>query len=228
MVNGGIVGDTNQPRVGPRISLSFAPDSGSIGAPVLNEFGEVIGMLAHGPLPGVSDVDLSAPGGLPPAGARVLDTGLAVPVELVKSPPAGQAVTPLTDLAAKGLFIPPLQASDQVGFAALALGMDSKGGTGPAWPRDRRTQFSPADRQMTVFVNWLPKAKFKGVTTVRFFDLDNRELAQSKPLKINLEPSKFLSDTWTIPLATFSPGIYRIDLYLGDVPAWREYFRIIP
>jgi hypothetical protein len=108
------------------------------------------------------------------------------------------------------------------------MGMDLKGQAGPAWPRSTRTQFSLSDHQMTVFVNWLPKAKFKGVTTVRFFDLDNRELAQSAALKVDLEPSKFVSDYWTTPLATFSPGIYRVDIYLGDAPAWREYFRIVP
>jgi S1-C subfamily serine protease len=228
MVNGGIVGDTAQPRVGHRISLSQNSDSASIGSPVLNEFGEAIGILAHDPLPGVRDPDLSAPGGAPPPGSRVLDTGLAVPIDLVKPPTAGQSASRLAELATKGLFVPSLQARDWIAFAALALTMESKRQDVPAWPRGTRTQFSLSDHQMTVFVNWQPKTKFKGLVTVRFFDLDNRELGQSPPLKISLQPGNFTSTSWPVPLATFSPGIYRVDVYLGDAPAWREFFRVVP
>jgi len=96
-----------------------------------------------------------------------------------------------------------------------------------AWPRDTRTQFSVSDRQMTVFVNWTPKVKFKGVVTARFYDLDNKQIGQSLPSKINLQPDQFPSTLWTVPLNGLVPGIYRIDVWLGDVPVWREFFRVV-
>jgi len=226
LVSGGIVGTSTQPRAGQRLSLSFIPDSSSVGAPIVNEFGDVIGMAVAEVMPGLRTTDFGSDL------RRILGsgysvTGLAVPIDLIKMPAEGQNIATLADLASKGLFLPEIKSADLVGFAALALGMDPRGRSGMAWPRDTRTQFSVSDRQMTVFVNWTPKVKFKGVVTARFYDLDNKQIGQSLPSKINLQPDQFPSTLWTVPLNGLVPGIYRIDVWLGDVPVWREFFRVV-
>jgi hypothetical protein len=227
IVDGHIVGDTTHSGEGELLTLSNPFAATSIGGPVLNEFGDVVGILAEPLWPGWKGA--SETSGLPPmAGSSAPAPGaaLAVPMDSIKIPDGGATPTTTTDLAAKGVFIPLLQARDQVGFGALGLTLEKK--DGPAWVRDTREEFSQKAGQMIVFINWDPKTKFKGVATLRFYDLDNKEVAQTRPLNISLRPGAFLSNSWTVPLATYSPGTYRVDAYLGDAPAWREYFRVTP
>jgi S1-C subfamily serine protease len=227
IADGHIVGDTTHLGEGELLTLSNPFAATSMGGPVLNEFGDVVGILAEPLWPGRKGAGETSD--LPPmagSGAPAPSSALAVPMDSIRIPDAGATPTTTTDLAAKGVFIPLLQARDQVGFGALALTLEKK--DGPAWVRDTREVFSQKVGQMIVFINWNPKTKFKGVVTLRFYDLDNEELARTKPLNINLRPGAFLSSSWTVPLATYSPGTYRVDAYLGDAPAWREYFRVIP
>ena len=224
ILDGGIVGDTTQPEAGERLTLSFVFNSISVGGPILNEFGDVVGMLGGLSFPGAGD---SSPNAIPSSGSFAAPAAaLAVPTELIRIPPADQSSSTLADLAGKGLFIAPLQAQDQVGYGALALGLDSKGPQ--AWPRDTRDRFSHSDGKMMVFINWTPKTKYKGVATLRFYDVNNKELAQSQPTNVNIRPGQFTSTSWTVPLSSFAAGTYRADICLGDAPAWREYFRVVP
>jgi len=32
--------------------------------------------------------------------------------------------------------------------------------------------------------------------------------------------------TWEMNVASLPPGTYRVDVWLGDAPAWRSFFRI--
>lgn len=226
ITDGGIVGDATQPEAGERLTLSFTFNPVSVGGPILNDFGDVIGMLGSLLLPGAGDSPSSA---VPPSGAVesvAVAAALAVPTDLVRIPPPDQPSSTLADLAAKGLFMPPLKALDQVGYGTLALALDSRGPQ--AWPRDSRNRFSHSDGKMLVFINWMPKAKYKGVATLRFYDVVNKELAQSQPSNVNIRPGQFTSTSWTVPLVSFPAGTYRADVYLGDAPAWREFFRVIP
>jgi S1-C subfamily serine protease len=227
ILSGGIIGETNQPRLGERITLSILPGANAIGAPVVNQFGKLIGILGGNLLPGVNLTNASPRMGDPSiVSSSFSATGLAVPIEAVKVPSAPQNATTLEALSAGGAFIPPLTARDQVGYAALALQVERKGG--PAWPRDMRSQFSLGERTMAVFVNWEAKIKYKGTADVHFFDLDNKEIAHTPALKVKIQPGNIDSTYWTIPLKTFAPGIYRVDVNLGDAPAWRQFFRVTP
>jgi S1-C subfamily serine protease len=224
IINGGIVGDTSQPDAGERLTMSFAFNALSVGSPILDDFGDVVGMLGGLLLPDAGD---SPSSGIPPSGGFVsFAAALAVPTDIIRFPPPDQPSATLADFAAKGLFIAPVTAQDQVGYGALALGLDNKGQG--AWPRDTRDLFSHSDGKMMVFINWMPKTKFKGVATLRFFDVNNKELAQSQPSNVNIHPGQFTSTSWTVPLASFASGTYRADIYLGDAPAWREFFRVLP
>jgi hypothetical protein len=153
---------------------------------------------------------------------------LAVPVDSVKVSAADETPATLAELMAKGEFIPPLQGKDQVGLGTLALHLDRK--TGPAWPLDTRDHFSHSDGQMIVFVNWDPQVKFKGTTTLRLYDLDNKLIGQAQPLKVSAGPGghSLVSSSWTVPLATLPSGLYRADVSLGDAPVWREFFVVLP
>jgi hypothetical protein len=206
------------------LTLYFTFNPVSVGGPILDDFGDVVGMLGSLLLPGPGD---SPSSGIPPSGGlESIAAALAVPTDLVRIPPPDQPSSTLADLAGKGLFILPLKAQNQVGYGALALALDSKGPQ--AWPTDTRNRFSHSDGKMMVFIDWMPKAKYKGVATLRFYDVNIKELAQSQPLNVNIRPGQFTSTSWTVPLVSFPAGTYRADVYLGDAPAWREFFRVIP
>ena len=150
-----------------------------------------------------------------------------MPIGLVTFPPSNaDSVTTLANLAASGQFIPPLHGQDQVGFGSLALGLDKKNGTG--WPRDPKDEFSHSDGQIILFISWNPKTKLKGIAVARFYNLDNHEMTESRPVNINIRPDSLPITYWPIQLADFPPGVYRADLYLGESPVWREFFRILP
>jgi hypothetical protein len=222
-----VVGDSNQPPAGHRLSLSVAFDRVAAGGPVLNEFGDVIGLLGGSLLPGTNSA--SSKGGFPPlAGSTVAMTpAFAVPIGLVKIPSSNtDSMTSLASLAATGQFIPPLQGQDQVGFGSLALGLDKKNGTG--WPRDPKDEFSHSDGQIILFISWNPKTKFKGIAVARFYNLDNHEVTESRPVNINIRPDSLPITYWPVQLADFPQGVYRADVYLGESPVWREFFRILP
>lgn len=223
ILTAGIIGDTTQPRLGERISLSTFAEPSANGSPLVNQFGEVIGMLGGNLLPGLSATE---PVNITALNLPSPTTGLAVPIGAVKLPTADQHGSTLAELSANGTFVPPLEAHDQVGYAALAMQVERK--RGPAWPRGVRTRFSLGERTMAVFINWAAKTKFKGFASVHFFNLDNKEIAHTAPLKVKIRPRHIESAYWTVRLTTFSPGIYRVDIDLGQKPAWREFFRITP
>jgi S1-C subfamily serine protease len=219
--DGAIVGHDTQPPFGERLNLSMPFDAPAVGAPVFNEFGDVIGMLGGSLVPGSSSP-------LPPmaGSSSTAPTALAVPIYLVRTPTTESASATLADLMLNGEFIRPLRGQEQVSYAAFALAVDRKNGTGS--PRDIRDQFSHSDKQMIVFVQWDLKAKIKGVATLKFYGPDNKQLIETRPLKINLRPGNIRSDYWAVPVTSLPPNMYRADLYLGDDPMWRGYFRIVP
>ena len=120
-----IIGYDSDPAIGERLNLSIPFDPNSVGGPVLNEFGEVIGML--GPSGLISWRGEAKP---PMAGSTVLaPMASVVPIDLVKLPAADAVPTTLAELMARGEFIMPLEGKEQVEFGVLALAIEhNKGG----------------------------------------------------------------------------------------------------
>ena len=75
-------------------------------------------------------------------------------------------------------------------------------------------------------MNWNENQSFKGTAAMAVYDADNRALGQSKPLKVSLHSGSLSASTWEIPLSSLSPGIYRVDVSLGDEIVWRKFFRM--
>ena len=73
-------------------------------------------------------------------------------------------------------------------------------------------------------MTWNPAERFKGFTTMRLFDGENRQLGETKPTKISLRPGDALLSHW--PMSVPPPGLYRADVMLDDNIAWRGYFRV--
>lgn len=213
-----IVGAGDTAGVGPRLTANFFSAGGGPGAPLLNEYGELIGMMAEGPLEragALRFVRLGQPGQMPGPGA--------VPVASLPSPPWA-APTPIAALAAKGLFTPPVTHGRHVVSGGFATAVKARGAS--TQPIDQRVEFEGTDKTLTAFVTWSPAERIRGVTTLRIYDIDNRLLGETKPTKLSMRPGDLSMSAWSLDVPP--PGTYRVDIMLSADIAWRGYFRVKP
>ncbi|MBI3670091.1 MAG: trypsin-like peptidase domain-containing protein [Acidobacteria bacterium] len=227
IVDVGITGQNSSPEAGERLNLSIYPSQRAIGGPLLNEFGEVIGVVGGSLLPGASSL-AGTRFGYPTniLGVAGIFRGiLAVPITLIPAPTAGAVSTTLAELAQRGQFVAPLTGSRNVLHGTLARRVERKGPV--PQPVDEKFDFTRRDTELAVFLNWNSKEKIKSTATLQLYDLNNRLLARGKPLKIDLRPNQTMFSTWQVPIANLPPATYRVDILLGEDPVWRSYFRIV-
>jgi len=136
----------------------------------------------------------------------------------------GQATT-LSEIEKRGEFIPPVVKTQLVSTASLSTYI-AKDPNSAIMAREYREIFSRKDQKGSLYVNWWNVKKQKITCEVRLFNLDNRLLVGSQPKEITLNPDKFMSTAWEIPVGNMAPGVYRVDLVVGPQVAWREFFRV--
>jgi hypothetical protein len=131
-----VVGVNDYPGTGRRLSISLLNGGATPGAPVVNEYGELIGVVSEGLNPGVDTVvvRMGSLTDLPPT--------LVIPATAF----ANINGTPMTlaDLAGKGVFTPRVVMARHVlsgGFASKIL----RDG-GRTQPVDQKTEFSAQDQ----------------------------------------------------------------------------------
>ena len=211
-----VVGVAPTSPAGPRLNVSFFTAGGSPGAPLLNEYGELTGMMTEG----LSDQTVNR---------TMLRLGQisdvpgvsAVPVAVLAAAPPSSP-TPLTALEARGLFTPPVTLGRHVLSGGFASSVPARGQS--TQPVDQRYEFVPSDKTLTVFVTWNPVDRLKGSATIRMYDLDNRSLGESKPTKLSLRTGQMMMSTWGINVP--APGVYRVDALVNGAIAWRGHFRV--
>ena len=231
LVEGNITGMNDFPGFGKRMHLSLSTSPGASGSPVLNEAGEVIGIMSHGSLlPGVGSLDTGLRVGYPMnlAGADSpsrLNDVLAVPVTSVHIPGIGVEAISLEKFVQTGGLIPPLIPGDRI----IDLGTVAKKVTqqGPIKQTEgERFQYSRGDGQILVFLTFNPQKKVKSELVCRLYDLNNHLVEESKPVKLNLAPFKRGDMSWPIDVRSLSEGLYRVNVYVGDAAVWRSFFRL--
>lgn len=221
LIETSIIGKQTISGAGDRISVGENLSRRSLGAPLLNEYGEVIGVIGGNLIPGAAFVEDLAFSARSLAGTT--RGTLAVPLNLID-----QASTPTTiaSLASAGQFMPPLIGSDNVLSGTLSRNLNRK--TDPPQPIEERSEFSRQDARAMLLVTWLPREKRKGIPNLRLFDLDNGLLSESPgKKKISVSPQKLSYSGWEIPLKNLAAGIYRLDVTLNSDTVWRTFFRVI-
>ena len=230
IVDGNLTGDRNFPLFGPRFNLSFTLQSLSSGSPLLNEFGEAIGLVVNRSLlPGSSSLDALRRGfpmnlyneKSPTRG----QSALAVPISRVPSAWTGLSTTPLSELTRTGEFTPPLVRFEDILHGTLTRRLDRANSM--SLPADELFEYSKCDGIVALYVQWDPKAKVKSTAYLRLYDFRNRLLVTTKPFKISLSPGRPMSTTWNIPVSELPPGLYRVDAIIDPTPVWRTFFRVI-
>jgi hypothetical protein len=204
-----------------RFSVSWEGKVISSGSPVLDSRGRAIGLLGSGPNP-MQELKEQNP----------RQTGIiyyaaiapVVPISAFEGPAVSGAPTTLQQMSAEGLLVPPLARESQVGYAVLCSSFTRVGQTLAAGAS--MSVFYKRDNNVDVVVYWDPTRKIKAKDQARFYDAENRLRLETKPLKISLDPDERVDTGWRIPISSLAPGVYRVDVVLGDTPQWRSYFRI--
>ncbi len=226
ILDGSVLGQHDFPQAGPRMSLSFAPTLKAYGSPVVNEYGEFFGVVGGSLIPGewsLGEFRYGYSSSFPGLG-EVSRGVLGTPLRLIPMPAPDRRPMPLTELTQRGEFVPPLTQNRFVSFGSLSRTV-TKSGPIPL-PMDEKKEFSRRDGQITVYVNWDPKEKRKGIAICRVFDLDTRKIGEGKPLKINLKPDERMASRWEFGLQKLPSGIYRVDVLIDNDVVWRAFFRM--
>ncbi|MGH9712987.1 MAG: trypsin-like peptidase domain-containing protein [Candidatus Acidiferrales bacterium] len=221
-----LVGQTAIPGAGERLNISSPPSHQAIGGPLLNEFGEVIGILGGSLLPGASVLQ-GVHYGLrlnSLSSARGYSGVMATPSNLVSVPNPDTHATSLEDLLRTGQFLAPLVSSDDVIFGTLAR--DIRHDNGVPVAVDDKSEFSRREGQAAVFLNLSPKMKRKGTSALAVYDLDNKLIGQTGSSKIELQTGKLSFFAGHLDISNLTPGIYRLDVLISGSPLWRTFFRI--
>jgi len=204
----------NSQGTAPSLIATFATGSGVPGAPVINESGELIGLVGDLSRTGEAAIAYS-PGG------SILGTPI-IPISLINVDATATPVT-LVDLRSRGVTVPGLGGDEH----AMSGGFGRVDTKGKLASTEHHDQLSIRERAFAVFVMWSPKERLRGVMVVRLFDADNRVVAESKPAKVDLRKNQTSTSSWTLPMLT-DPGTYRADVLLDNTPMWRGFLRITP
>lgn len=199
-----------------RLLVSFLNGTGTPGAPLLNEFGQLIGVIGSAGVTG-------ATGLLHITRFRGELRGAPVaPFAVVRVSPDGPAQS-IADLRQRGVLVLPLVGDHHVLSGGFARDI-AKGQT--VAPTDQRQEFSAREREFVAFVSWAPSERLRGTVGFRLHDADNKVAMEGKPAKIDVRKGQLRLTYWKLPVPT--PGIYRLDVLFAEQPIWREFVRITP
>jgi S1-C subfamily serine protease len=228
LADGSITGKNAFAKAGERLLVASIVTPISFGGPLLDEFGNYVGILGGSIVPGGDPVKtlglLSEPG----ATNGTLDmemTGLAVPHTLFPESAAGGTGARLAEIAARGEFLSTVVKSDSIQYATLTSAVTKDPGNSIS-PKGFKRVFSRRENKATVYVNWQTTSKEKLICILRVFGTDNTLLSEAKPREVSLGPGKYVATTWDMTIGAMPTGIYRVDLILNGKTGWRDFFRI--
>jgi hypothetical protein len=179
------------------LTLSHGPSDAALGAPLLNEFGEIVGALAGSGIVGASRFDLL------PAGGGGLVRGMEGRVRPLPFPPDPAAATrSFAALDREGFFVRPVVRTPHFVQGTLGTGVTKKNGFPIA--TDQRYRFSRQEGQALVFVTWSPAKKENTTSHFELFDVENRKLGATDPKPANCARASRSSSigSWSWPPST--------------------------
>jgi hypothetical protein len=194
---------------------TFINGFGTPGAPVVNEYGELLGIV--GGTPGATRLAFVMRNREELKGVPIVPFSLLCVQENV-------GPTAVADLRSRGELIPVLVGEQNVLSGGFAREIAR---TNTVAPSDQRDEFSAKEAKVVAFVTWNPVTRLKGLVTFAVFDGDNRRVMESQPKKLSLGKGQSSLSSWELPITGLS-GVYRGDLMLDGKPMWRGFVRITP
>jgi hypothetical protein len=228
VVDGSITGTSTFQHAGVRLLIASGVTPQSIGGALLDEYGNFVGVIGGTIVPSAPPSKILSLLNNSNSTAALMDldtTGLAIPASLLPELPMSSAPTALSTLAQQGYLAPLLVRSNLVQYVTISNAVTKQYGSLPL-PGSAKQVFSKRDNKFVVFVNWHTSTKQKVSTTLRVFTADNKMISDAKPQTVSISPGNSAATSWDLPLGSISPGIYRLDLLIGDQTSWRDFIRI--
>jgi hypothetical protein len=234
IVDGGITGSHKFKEVGDRLNLNLTLSRMASGSPLLNQYGEVIGVIVSSSLiPGLSSLALLREGDFPRYPGNLLGGGftvvlglpLAVPISAIPIPKPETPATALADLAKSGLFPESLVRNDNLLQGTVAKSIRRAGTQMEAV--DQKFEFQRKDTRVSVLITWHGESKLKSSAFLKIYNIDNKLVGTTTALKLNVPKGQLVFSVWTFEVGSLPDGTYRVDLVLGSDPVWRSFFRLV-
>ncbi|HET7107101.1 MAG TPA: serine protease [Candidatus Acidoferrum sp.] len=223
--DGQIVGMQSPPRSGDRINISGIYNRWSLGGPLLNEQGQMIGLLG-GTFP---DALLSDSGSDPQSNAPDLNMvalgGVAIAANVLPAV-LHDSTRSLPEILASGDMMPMVSKQQMINFGMLSSGPASDPKQHKGVPHNWKSTFQRGDASAVVILAFTNNENLKSTVTIKLYDLDNHLVATGKPEKLVITRGQSAERTWTLPLAELPAGFYRVDILVADDIAWRQYFKV--
>ena len=207
---------------GERLSLNPPPAMQAVGGPLMSKYGEVLGVVG---------------GSLAP-GSRIPERALAVSPGLYNKHQGMISGTPvhgipaqvlaknesLEGLMGQGVLTAPLRPHPNVKYGATARKAAKRD---VASSQNDATDFSRKDEAITVYAQLeeVEKAKNAMISAI-VFDAQNRARITVPAMKAKWAGRVPVRWAAEFAPAQLEPGIYRVDIRIGDQTAWRSFIQI--
>ncbi len=210
----GVTGRATAPGGGPRLIVEFATQTPPPGSPVVDQDGQLIGLIGGGLTPGLTSLGVRFD-------LRASSTGtVVVPLSLVADTPTS-AGTSFQDLRQQRVLRDPVSGRDHVMSAGTAAGVQRD----QLRPLDQREVFTGADKKIVAFITWDPKQRLRGMMQLRCSTVDNVVVSDSKPTKVDFKVGSPVFSDWELPVPAAS-GWYYVDILIDGRVMSREAFRV--
>jgi S1-C subfamily serine protease len=225
IVDAGITGTARPESAGERLTLAAPGLARSPGAPVVDEYGDVIAMVADQTVPGASTLPRPMNGPSATEDPSVRAGVYAVPIDQVQAAPEGAAPRFFTQLANEGVFTVRLGAG-RVHVVRGTTSENVRKDSGWFDPIAETAVFPRGAEAFSVVLNLRPQAKLRASANCQLLDKEGRKLGEGRPIAVKADANQGSSYTWRIPLTGVAVGIYRVDIVLDGVPVWRTFVKI--
>lgn len=227
IVNVGVSGIQESKQFGERLNTSWFGGMRTIGSPMLDDFGRVIGIVGGSTIPGIETLRNTGNEALTVIGQEPQDSfvPLVTPISLIPADSSSQKPVPLTELASQGEFVQPIPKETQVMSGSLCKDYQKTNGVMIS-PENASSEFSRGRDMLGVVITWNAHQKIKSTLQFRIYDAENHAVEQDPPSKFELQPRLLSFAAIKLPISQLQPGVYRVDALLGDEPQWRGFFRV--
>lgn len=210
LLDGVISGRTAGTR--PAWIVAFQTGVARAGSVVVNESGEILGIVDRPPNTFESlkaQEDLRGRPLIDLAEFKVADNASAASLD---------------DLRARGELLAPVLGEMHVSSGGFAAAINRAISVAP---EDQRSEFSTTEKAFSVFVTWNPRERLKGIVSLKLFNAENRQLAQTPPKKADIKKQDLILMSWRFDMLR-TPGLYRADVLIDDKVMWRGWVRLTP
>lgn len=208
---------------GGRIQIVPGFELPQIGGPLINEQGEVVGIVGGSLKPGNRIDQRSANANhwlsAHQEGTNLASVAAAIPATL---PADGRTIA---DLAAAQVLTTPLVARPEFVFGGAVPQLSKN--LSELGIAEQREYSVRDDAQIAVYSTWVKRGKVsKGTVSAIVYNAQNEPRVTVPPKKITLrDQEQRLS--FVISPKDLGPGYYRVDTCWDGAPAWRVYVRVI-